>query len=172
MNQVVVQLTKLISDSSLSELFQNTYESTIGEIRKDFASIQKQADEDHQAFVSYSYTLKRELLDIKQQAELQTTSFKALEKQVHDLSQLVSIYDQKVNSFSSRSLFSSLLFINSVLYDGTDRIDYAYEKNGGSVLKGNQWTSLPPSELFSSRNKPIVDPSIAINVSSSPSLLL
>lgn len=111
MNQVVVQLTKFISDSSLTELFQNTYESTIGEIRKDFTSIQKQADEDHQAFVSYSYTLKRELLDIKQQAELQTTSFKALEKQVHDLSQLVSIYDQKVNSFSSRSLSSSLFYL-------------------------------------------------------------
>ena len=52
MNQVVVQLTKLISDSSLTELFQNTYESTIGEIRKDFTSIQKQADEEIAKFTN------------------------------------------------------------------------------------------------------------------------
>lgn len=54
--------------------------------------------------------------------------------------------------------------ITSVLYDGTDRIDYAYEKNGGKVVRGNQWTSSPPEDAYFSQ-KNTIDPSIAINVS-------
>ena len=49
--------------------------------------------------------------------------------------------------------------MSSVLYDGTDRIDYAHEKNGGHVVQGNQWTSFPPAHVARTLN-----PSIAINV--------
>ena len=57
-----------------------------------------------------------------------------------------SKYEQQINSFRSQlekaealfhSIESTIDSIRSrVLIDGTDRIDYAYEKNGGQVLTG------------------------------------
>ena len=49
-------------------------------------------------------------------------------------------------------------------YDGTDRIDYAFEKNGGRVLVGRDWTTSPPRSRLSSGT---AEASLAINVHSS-----
>ena len=54
--------------------------------------------------------------------------------------------------------------MNRTLIDGTDRIDYAYEKNGGQVVLGHQWTSSPPLDTFSTPIRHQADPSLAINV--------
>ena len=54
--------------------------------------------------------------------------------------------------------------MSRTLIDGTDRIDYAYEKNGGQVVLGHQWTSSPPLDTFATPIRHQADPSLAINV--------
>lgn len=102
MNKVVVHLANSLTDSSLNSLFKQTYDSTIGEIKRSFSTIQKQATEDHQSFLTDYYILKNDYDSMKKKFDQQTRLVNDLQKTIQDLTSLVSSYEKKVTKFTNR----------------------------------------------------------------------
>lgn len=102
MNTVVVHLANSLTDSSLNSLFKQTYDSTIGEIKRSFDSIQKQATEDHQSFLTDYYILKNDYDSMKKKFDQQTRLVDDLQKSIRDLTSLVSSYEKKVTKLTNR----------------------------------------------------------------------
>ena len=125
MTSVVEKLANSISESSLNDLFDRVYDSAFVDAKMRLDSIQRQIASDEASLLADYDIIK--------------SNFREMQSQF-------SKYEQQINSFHSQletaetlfhSIESSMASIRSrVLIDGTDRIDYAYEKNGGQVLTG------------------------------------
>lgn len=102
MDKVIIQLTNTLSDSSLNSLFKQTYDATIGEMKKSFAQMQNQAKEDHNTYKSTSSLQTAEYNSMKSKFESQTILLNHVQSTLSSLIDQVHSYDQKVTSFTNR----------------------------------------------------------------------
>ena len=152
-NEVLVsKLTEALSDSSLNTLFKQLYESAVRDMASQVDGLVERVDSDRESMNSDYSMIKRDYEEMRRQIAHQTEEIASLRQENADLTALVGVYRNEVTGLRNR-----------VRYDGTDRIDYAYEKNGGKVMIGKKWTSSPPISAFFSTGMQQADPSIAIN---------
>ena len=103
----------------------------------------------------------------------QREQIQLLQEQITDLKSALEETNNQLNLIRHRWGWRDD-FTWRVRIDGTDRIDYAYEKNGGRVLTGRKWywyirmtcrwTTEPPSGAYFAWSIQQADPSLAINV--------
>ncbi|KAK8817551.1 hypothetical protein WA538_004272 [Blastocystis sp. DL] len=141
------RLSLMLNESSLTRLFTNLYDSTIVDVQARMNTLHKKLEEDHESFVR-DYTLMSSDYDaMHKQINAQYSEIAFLKEEVESLKMQLSSAQSLLKELKKRSLI-----------DGTDRIDYAYEKNGGRVMTGWKWTTEPPASTGLHAN-----PSMAIN---------
>ncbi|KAK8828383.1 hypothetical protein WA556_004797, partial [Blastocystis sp. ATCC 50177/Nand II] len=148
---IVNKLTEALSNSSLDQLFRQVYDSAINDMTFQVDSLVSRVDSERASIVSDYSMVKRDYESMQKQIAAQTEMIQQLRRENANLTAYVDRYRAEVEKYRNR-----------VLYDGTDLIDYAYEKNGGRVLTGKKWTSPPPHSAYFS-NTEQADPAIAIS---------
>lgn len=119
------KLSTSISESSLNNLFDRVYDSAFVDAKMRMDSIQRQIASDEASLLADYDIIKSNFREMQSQFskyERQITSFHS---QLEKAEALFHSIESSMDSIRSR-----------VLIDGTDRIDYAYEKNGGQVVTG------------------------------------
>lgn len=131
------KLTEALSDSSLNTLFKQLYESAVRDMAFQVDGLVERVDSDRESMNSDYSMIKRDYEEMKRQIAHQTEEIASLRQENADLTALVGVYRNEVTGLRNRFLSISCISIR-VRYDGTDRIDYAYEKNGGKVMIGKK----------------------------------
>lgn len=167
------KLTEALSNSSLNYLFKQVYNSAINDMTSQVDSLVNRVDSERASIVSDYSMVKRDYESMQKQIASQTEIIQQLREENANLTAFVELYRSEVEKYRSRYRSLSCI-ICRVLYDGTDRIDYAYEKNGGRVLTGRKWkwkcdvrirwTSSPPQSAYFANTAEQADPTIAISV--------
>lgn len=97
----------------------------------------ERVDSDRESMNSDYSMIKRDYEEMRRQIAHQTEEIASLRQENADLTALVGVYRSEVTELRNR--FLSIFDVSiRVRYDGTDRIDYAYEKNGGKVMIGKK----------------------------------
>ncbi|KNB44816.1 hypothetical protein JH06_1512 [Blastocystis sp. subtype 4] len=146
------RLSDMLNESSLTRLFKSLYDKTIVDVRVRMEGIHKQVEEDHESFVRDYTLMTSDYNAVQRHIKWQREQIQLLQEQITDLKSALEETNNQLNLIRHR-----------VRIDGTDRIDYAYEKNGGRVLTGRKWTTEPPSGAYFAWSIQQADPSLAIN---------
>mgnify|MGYP004642610363 FL=1 len=129
------RLSLMLNESALTRLFTNLYDSTIVDVQSRMDALHKKLEDDHESFVR-EYTLMSSDYDsMHQQIKAQYSQIASLREEVESLKMQLSSAQSLLTDLRKRLRSHSSLTDRSRI-DGTDRIDYAYEKNGGRVMTG------------------------------------
>ena len=129
------RLSLMLNESSLTRLFTNLYDSTIVDVQARMDTLHKKLEEDHESFVR-DYTLMSSDYDaMHKQINVQYSEIAFLKEEVESLKMQLSSAQSLLKDLKKRWELGYSLKDRSLI-DGTDRIDYAYEKNGGRVMTG------------------------------------
>ena len=129
------RLSLMLNESSLTRLFTNLYDSTIVDVQARMDTLHKKLEEDHESFVR-DYTLMSSDYDsMHKQVNAQYSEIVLLKEEVESLKMQLSSAQFLLTELRKRWELDYSLKDRSLI-DGTDRIDYAYEKNGGRVMTG------------------------------------
>lgn len=128
----------MLNESSLTRLFTNLYDSTIVDVQSRMDTLHKKLEDDHESFVRDYTLISSDYDSMHQQIKAQYSEIASLKEEVESLKTQLSSAQSLLRELRKR--LGSLLFLKGrSLIDGTDRIDYAYEKNGGRVMTGWKW---------------------------------
>ena len=152
MENIVEKLANTISESALNDLFIRVYNSTVVDAKHRMDSIYRQIASDQASLLADYEVVKMNYNRMESRFSDHVELIDSLKRTVDDLQSAIADQQQELSLVHRR-----------VLVDGTDRIDYAYEKNGGQVMTGLKWTTNPPISLFSSHSQKSIDPKLAIN---------
>lgn len=133
MTNVVEKLANSISESSLNDLFARVYNSAIVDAKVRMDSIQHQIAKDEASLLADYEIIKSNFRGIQSDFDKNKRIIDDFQHQLEQAEHLFHTLESDISTIRSR-----------VLIDGTDRIDYAYEKNGGRVVTGLQYKLFPP----------------------------
>lgn len=134
MTNVVEKLANSISESSLNDLFARVYNSAIVDAKMRMDSIQHQISSEEASLLADYEIIKSNFREMQSKFAKHEQSITSFRYQLEKAEELFHSLESNISSIRSR-----------VLIDGTDRIDYAYEKNGGRVIIGPKSQLFPPS---------------------------
>ena len=125
MENIVEKLANTISESALNDLFIRVYNSTVVDAKHRMDSIYRQIANDQASLLADYEVVKMNYNRMESRFSDHVELIDSLKRTVDDLQSAIADQQQELSLVHRR-----------VLVDGTDRIDYAYEKNGGQVMTG------------------------------------